>query len=67
MPARSSERTARGGGLVSVTTTRRDDKRQDLVKAIVQDRFGPPEVMRLADTGASGRELRPFIAMRRPR
>jgi hypothetical protein len=26
-------------------------KGQDPVKAIVQDRFGPPEVLRLADTG----------------
>jgi len=26
-------------------------KGQDRVKAIVQDRFGPPDVLRLADTG----------------
>jgi NADPH:quinone reductase-like Zn-dependent oxidoreductase len=35
---------------VSITTTRRDDKRQDPMKAIVQDRFGPPDVLQLADT-----------------
>ncbi len=38
------------GGLVSITTTRRDDMRQDPVKAIVQNRFGPPDVLQLADT-----------------
>src|SRR5256886_11673228 len=37
------------GGLVSVTTTRRDDTRQDLMKAIVQDRFGPPDILQLSD------------------
>jgi NADPH:quinone reductase-like Zn-dependent oxidoreductase len=39
------------GGLVSITTTRRDGKGWNPVKAVVQDRFGPPEVLRLADTG----------------
>lgn len=39
------------GGLVSVVTMRRDGKRQDPVKALVQDRFGPPDVLQLADIG----------------
>jgi NADPH:quinone reductase-like Zn-dependent oxidoreductase len=38
-------------GLASITTARRDGKGQDPVKVIVQDRFGPPDVLRLADTG----------------
>ena len=39
------------GVLVSITTTRRDDKRQDPIRAIVQNRFGPPDVLQLVDTG----------------
>src|SRR5260370_27653735 len=30
---------------------RRDGRRYDPMKAIVQDRFGPPDVLQLADTG----------------
>jgi NADPH:quinone reductase-like Zn-dependent oxidoreductase len=36
-------------GVVSVTARRRDSKR-DLMKAIVQGRFGPPDVLQLVDT-----------------
>src|SRR6266536_3934173 len=42
------------GGLVSITTARRDDKGWDPMRAIVQDRFGPPEVLRLVDAGLPG-------------
>jgi len=34
-----------------VVTARREDKGRVPVKAVVQDRFGPPEVLRLADAG----------------
>ncbi len=50
-PAYFDGRSRQRGGLVSVTTTRRDVKGQDPVKAIVQDRFGPPGTLQLADTG----------------
>jgi len=33
-----------------MATTRCEGKRYDLMKAVVQDRFGPPEVLKLADT-----------------
>jgi len=38
------------GGLVSITTTRHEGWRQDVMKAVVQDRFGPPDVLQLMDT-----------------